>query len=81
MICSEILILMWSNKLIIKLLQWVITKDKVTEVFYLMDEFCQNFKKEFDDHLVGNASKKPLVMSDREISLLRYSFILGISDA
>jgi len=44
-----------------------ITEDKVTEVFYLLDEFCQNFKKEFDGHLIGNAPKKTPIMTDSEV--------------
>ncbi len=32
-----------------------ITKDKVTEIFYLTDEFCINFKTSIEAHLIGNA--------------------------
>ena len=31
-----------------------VTEDKITEIFYLADGFCQNFKKEFDGHLIVN---------------------------
>ena len=27
--------------------------DKIIEVFYLVDEFCQAFTKSFDAHLIG----------------------------
>lgn len=47
-----------------------ITEDKVTEIFYLVDlvnEFCLNFKKEFDGHLIGNSPKKTPIMTDSEV--------------
>jgi len=44
-----------------------ITKDKITEIFYLTDEFCQEFTKSFDSHLIGNKSKKTPKMSDSEV--------------
>ncbi len=35
-----------------------ITKDKITEIFYLTDEFCINFKKTIQGHNLGYAPKK-----------------------
>ena len=34
-----------------------LTTDKIIEVFYLVDEFCQAFTKSFDAHLIGNKPK------------------------
>lgn len=54
-----------------------ITEDKVTEIFYLVDEFCQNFKKEFDGHLIGSAPKKKPVMTDSEVITIQILFHFG----
>jgi len=54
-----------------------ITQDKVTEIFYLADEFCREFKKEFDGHLIGNPPKKRPRMSDSEVITILVLFHLG----
>ena len=30
------------------------TEDKITEIFYLTDEFCTEFQKSIEGHLLGN---------------------------
>ena len=44
-----------------------ITKDKITEIFNLTDEFCINFKKSIQGHILGNAPKKKPIMSESEV--------------
>jgi hypothetical protein len=44
-----------------------ITPDKVTEIYYITDEFCRNFRSKIDAHLIGNVPKKKPLMSESEI--------------
>jgi len=41
------------------------TSDKVTEIFYLVDEFTQEFSDYFESHLIGNQPKKKNWMKNR----------------
>lgn len=43
------------------------TQDKVTEIFYLTDEFCSEFQKSIQGHLLGNSPKKKPIMSQSEV--------------
>jgi len=43
------------------------TQDKITEIFYLTDEFCSEFQKSIQGHLLGNLSKKKPIMSQSEV--------------
>ena len=43
------------------------TQDKITEIFYLTDEFCKEFQKSIQGHLLGNQSKKKPKMSQSEV--------------
>jgi hypothetical protein len=43
------------------------TQDKITEIFYLTDEFCKEFQKSIDGHLIGNAAKKMPKMEQSEV--------------
>jgi hypothetical protein len=43
------------------------TQDKITEIFYLTDEFCLEFQKSIQGHLLGNPSKKKPKMSQSEV--------------
>lgn len=54
-----------------------LTQDKVTEIFYLTDEFCQEFSKSFDSHLIGNKPKKQPRMSDSEVITILVLFHFG----
>ena len=43
------------------------TQDKITEIFYLTDEFCTEFQKSIQSHLLGNPYKKKPKMSQSEV--------------
>lgn len=53
------------------------TKDEVTNIFYLADEFCQEFSKNFNGYLIGNKPKKHPMMSDSEVITILVLFHLG----
>jgi hypothetical protein len=47
------------------------TEDKITEIFYLTDEFCSEFQKSIQGHLIGsNPKKKPIMSQSEVISIL-----------
>ena len=54
-----------------------LTKDKITEIFYLTDEFCQEFTKSFDNYSIGNKPKKTPKMSDSEEITILILFHFG----
>jgi hypothetical protein len=54
-----------------------ITKDKVTEIFYLTDEFCNNFKTSIEAHLIGNQPKRKPIMSESEVITIMILFHCG----
>lgn len=54
-----------------------ITDDKITEIFYLADDFCREFSKSFDSHLIGNKPKKTPRMSESEIITIMILFHFG----
>lgn len=54
-----------------------ITKDKITEIFYLADEFCINFKNTVQSHILGNEPKKKPIMTNSEVITLAVLFHLG----
>lgn len=43
------------------------TQDKITEIFYLTDEFCKEFQKSIEGYLIGNVPKKKPIMSQSEV--------------
>lgn len=43
------------------------TQDKITEIFYLTDEFCNEFQKSIQGHLLGNPTKKKPIMNQSEV--------------
>lgn len=43
------------------------TLDKITEIFYLTDEFCFEFQKTINGHLIGSAPKKKPKMAQSEV--------------
>lgn len=53
------------------------TEDKVTEIFYLADEFCKEFEACVRPYLVGNAPKKKPRMSQSEVITILVLFHLG----
>jgi Transposase DDE domain len=54
-----------------------ITKDKITEIFYLSDEFCNNFFAAIKSNLIGNAPKRKPRMSESEVITIMTLFHLG----
>lgn len=54
-----------------------LTSDKITEVFYLIDEFCNEFSKSFEKNLLGNKPKKTPRMSDSEVIAILIFFHFG----
>lgn len=51
--------------------------DKITELFCVVDEFCQEYDQIVDKSLLGNASKRPPTMSKSEIITITVLFHLG----
>lgn len=54
-----------------------ITKDKITEVFYITDEFCKNFKNSIEALLISNKPKKQASMTESEVITLMILFHMG----
>lgn len=54
-----------------------ITTDKVTEIFYLTDEFCKEFKGIINASMIGNEPKRKPRMSDSEVITLMTLFHSG----
>lgn len=54
-----------------------ITKDKITEIFYLADEFCKSFLLSIQPHLLGNPPKRKPTMSESEVITIMVLFHLG----
>jgi hypothetical protein len=42
-------------------------EDKISEFFYLTDEFCSEFQKSIQGRLIGNNAKKKPIMSQSEV--------------
>lgn len=53
------------------------TSCKVTEIFYLVDEFCQEFTKTTAPSLIGNPPRKKPRMSQSEVITILVLFHLG----
>lgn len=54
-----------------------LSSDKVTEIFYLIDEFCIQFEASLRPNLLGNAPKRRPLMSKSEVITLMTLFHLG----
>lgn len=54
-----------------------IAKDKVTEIFYLTDEFCKHFTANLSTYKLGNAPKRKPLMSESEVITLMTLFHSG----
>lgn len=50
------------------------TDSKITEIYFLVDEFNQQFQKELANHLVGNAAKRPPKLSSSEVMTIMILF-------
>jgi len=55
----------------------MITFDKITEIFCLVDEFCQEFDRSTKPFLLGNPSKRPPKMSTSEVITISMMFHLS----
>lgn len=55
----------------------MIIYSKVTEVFCLVDEFCQEYSKIVDRSLLGNPAKRPSIMSQSEVITIAIIFQLS----
>jgi len=51
--------------------------DKITEIFYLIDEFCLEFEKTIQQHLIGNKAKRKPRMSCSEVIAIMVLFHSG----
>ena len=45
----------------------VLSDSKITEIFYLVDEFCLSFEESVQKHLIGNKPKRTPKMSCSEV--------------
>ena len=54
-----------------------LTKDKITEIFYLTDEFCREFDKTISNHSLGNQAKRKPRMSQSEVITIMVLFHYG----
>lgn len=55
----------------------MITMDKITEIFCLVDEFCQEFDRSTKPFLLGKPSKRPPKMSTSEVITIAMMFHLS----
>jgi len=55
----------------------MIIYSKITEIFCIVDEFCKEYDQLVDKHLLGNPSKRPVVMSKSEIITIMITFQLS----
>ena len=54
-----------------------LTSDKITEIFYLADEFCLEFEKSMSSYSLGNQPKKKPKMSQSEVITIMVLFHFG----
>lgn len=54
-----------------------ISKDKITEIFVLTDEFCQEFDSLIKKHQIGNEPKRKPTMSQSEVITIMVLFHFG----
>ena len=50
------------------------TDSKITEIYFLVDEFNQQFQKQLSSYLVGNAPKRPPTLSSSEVMTIMILF-------
>lgn len=55
----------------------MITYDKVTDIFIIVDEFCKNFEQTTKNFLLGKPSKRPPVMATSEVISILLLFHLS----
>lgn len=54
-----------------------LSKDKITEIFYLADEFCIEFQKTISKHSLGNKPRRRPKMSQSEVITIMVLFHYG----
>ncbi|HKJ79272.1 MAG TPA: hypothetical protein VKA10_07040, partial [Prolixibacteraceae bacterium] len=54
-----------------------LTGAKITEIFYLVDEFCQEFDKTISKHSLGNKPKRKPKMCQSEVITIMVLFHFG----
>ncbi|NJN24819.1 MAG: IS982 family transposase [Cyclobacteriaceae bacterium] len=54
-----------------------LTDDKITEIFYLVDDFCQEFDKSVKNHLLGHKPRRKPKMCCSEVITIMVAFHLG----
>lgn len=54
-----------------------LSNDKITEIFYLVDEFCTEFNKSISKHQIGNEPKKKPKMTQSEVITIMILFHYG----
>lgn len=54
-----------------------LSSDKITEIFYLVDDFCIEFEKSVQNHLLGNKPKRTPKMSCSEVITIMVLFHSG----
>lgn len=54
-----------------------LSKGKITDIFYLIDEFCHNFDNSIRGYVLGNEPKRKPVMSSSEVITLMVLFHYG----
>lgn len=54
-----------------------LTDDKITEIFYLIDDFCKEFDNSIKKHLLGNKPKRKPTMSCSEVITIMVIFHTG----
>lgn len=55
----------------------MIIYSKITEIFCIVDEFCKEYDKTVEKHLLGNLSKRPCTMSKSEVLTIIIVFQLS----
>lgn len=54
-----------------------LSPDKITEIFYIIDEFCLEFEKSIQKHIIGNKPKRKPRMSCSEVITIMVMFHSG----
>lgn len=55
----------------------VIEYNKITDIFCIIDEFCQNFKQNTESFILANKPKRSSRMSESEVISILMLFHLG----
>ena len=54
-----------------------LSDDKITDIFYLIDEFCYHFEESIKEHVLGNEPKRKPKMGNSEVITLMVLFHFG----